>query len=863
MTKQRSNLEKREDEYSGERTKTLNRRKNLKGSPTPGQEPNGNEESLNSTRGGGKEDGNGPHARLEGFLDEERSTECNLIEVETKKWSLTIDLRAKTRAMGRRFAGQGRSFPYHKLKTPELWAFEPRIRAMHLTFLLWEWTTCTPLLRNDILDGKTESGNLRNDPASWTKEHWRTVLGDCAGSPDGPTLDTQYMLTKAQRERITRRFGGERHRTNGFMVQNILDPFRRLIVLSVMSLFYPHRTTYLSYNQAYFFELLFKGKQRPNWARMFHRCLLDAVTKTKTEEGGTHYWTPMLSHLVAGLGLLHAPLEQDWLSHFPKPWKFDKDATFARRKQDFLAKMEKYEATGETDLKDIKLSPPLKRKATRPTGESSAPKRAKIVEDQARRDLTQDSDEEEEMAEVLEQGTDDNADQTEEEDEGTTTEEVHPVDDAEPHQDAQGEEVQPTQEAEAREVTGQQGDEVPTQQEDEVKLATEEATEAVEDPSIRTEERRRKKKKLKKIVLNEREVAPSTPHQHTAEAGPSTVETVQAESQVVNGLLTVEAVLEDLVPMLQFANEIGPKAMPAEDWAKPGRLVNLLKRLRTDNVHLIKQKMQWKREVSSLKAQLATRPTETQKAEVVEEVQSYWTAKIDEERIDYVQNRLSEEKRKVAAQLGIVKDLREQLDFEKKTTEELSEERERTSTKTIEYLERLEDLTKSEKTLKEELRDLKNDIRQAQNDVKWAKTQMNKYQGDLQIAIDNAEANKRMMQGQLDKAKEDMELLKKKTEENEALRLTKFNEVIGELSLLAQKESVGALNDVKLEELRRIEGYLREEKGRMESDEVLNEHYDSFISHISEAKTECLEALVGFSQQVEQLRVRVFPVAWE
>ncbi|KAL3680007.1 hypothetical protein R1sor_022963 [Riccia sorocarpa] len=147
-------------------------------------------------------------------------------------------------------------------------------------------------------------------------------------------------------------------------------------------------------------------------------------------------------------------------------------------------------------------------------------------------DLTQDSDEEDGLAEVVEPGAEFHSDQHEEE------EEVQAVVDTN--------EVQPTGGAQATQVTdleaqgevAQQADEGAPDQEAEVRPVPDEARGAAQGPDVPTEDKRKKKKKDKRVVWNEGGVAPSSARQETAEAVVHAEQADQAEAGPPDGGVT-------------------------------------------------------------------------------------------------------------------------------------------------------------------------------------------------------------------------------------------------------------------------------------------------------------------------------------
>ncbi|KAL3675123.1 hypothetical protein R1sor_025071 [Riccia sorocarpa] len=127
-------------------------------------------------------------ARLEGFLGEERSTECNLIEVETEAWSLTVDLRAKTRAMGRRGAGQGvkRLWDNLKLKS-EASGVKLKIQPT--------------LLQNvdEAIESKSKGGILFHILTAATQQIWKDRNNSVFNGRNSPT-PLQVVLQQARLE---------------------------------------------------------------------------------------------------------------------------------------------------------------------------------------------------------------------------------------------------------------------------------------------------------------------------------------------------------------------------------------------------------------------------------------------------------------------------------------------------------------------------------------------------------------------------------------------------------------------------------------------------------------------------------------
>ncbi|KAL3698609.1 hypothetical protein R1sor_012685 [Riccia sorocarpa] len=512
--------------------------------------------------------------------DSEDLIDCFVVELEREEkiqLARAIEFRAK---MVRKSSKLGRAFPYPQVKAPELQAVADGLKQLNLTFLLWEWSKMSVFARNQLIenDPPPKKGDLRGNPQLWKDEHWRLVLGEMAGHPGGVTIDSSFNLNQKDRDKIASRFNEPRSRTNGYAVAQIKDPFRRVVVYSVMALFRPHRMTYLSTNQAYFFEIVFT-KSKIDWALMFHKYLTDSIQECLKEDAGTHYFGPMLTHFYLGLNCLRPEEKAILPSHYSPEDKSKKDPVYKSPKSKKKVRLEDFE------------DQPRKGKALRNPDYSS---------DSTEFDT---SNEDEEVQPVQDRGK-------------------KPL----------------TVEAE---IQGEAGEA------NEGKTVEVEVISKAEDTKTEDGEPH--------IATPRPEGSEPRPggHQKTEDAnegGPSGVQ-VQTEEPEIGVFL--KALKEEFIPLLEYAQKIGPKTL-GDDWKQPGRVSRLLRRLNTNVVQLERQKTNFKKEVQTLRLQLQAKPTDTQKTEVHEEVDSGTLA------VSQAEERLRSE----------IQYLKEQLGKERKTSGE-------------------------------------------------------------------------------------------------------------------------------------------------------------------------------------------------
>ncbi|OAE25890.1 hypothetical protein AXG93_2145s1900 [Marchantia polymorpha subsp. ruderalis] len=102
------------------------------------------------------------------------------------------------------------------------------------------------------MDKSTVEGEeLRGNPMLWTIEHWTKVLATCAGSEGDLLFEKNSVgLTCGEEFSYGPLFEFGRQGTNGWKTVDYKDPKRRAIVLGIMHILRPARTTIVTAWQA-------------------------------------------------------------------------------------------------------------------------------------------------------------------------------------------------------------------------------------------------------------------------------------------------------------------------------------------------------------------------------------------------------------------------------------------------------------------------------------------------------------------------------------------------------------------------------------------------------------------------------------
>ncbi|KAL3677998.1 hypothetical protein R1sor_020954 [Riccia sorocarpa] len=281
----------------------------------------------------------------EGLLSEED------LKLENSEPCYLIELEPENSKMSRRSQkSQKQTFPFPQVCQPELRAFEERLRNLRLDFLLWEWQMCLPACALDIVEGKRFENSLRANYNEWTIQHWETVLGPFRGTPGGHTFDTKFKINNANMARIANKFAAKKSRTNGFPVQFLKDPFERTVVMAIMALFRPYRTTYMTAHQVVLLEHMLSPTGRVDWAEIFHNFVRDSINFCLGDDSGTHYFLVFVGHFYIGLNLLDDEKRKYMKSHYPTEEKL-KDVVWIRRQKAMEERIRVFAETGETGLR--------------------------------------------------------------------------------------------------------------------------------------------------------------------------------------------------------------------------------------------------------------------------------------------------------------------------------------------------------------------------------------------------------------------------------------------------------------------------------------------------------------------------------
>ncbi|KAL3695772.1 hypothetical protein R1sor_009848 [Riccia sorocarpa] len=193
-------------------------------------------------------------------------------------------------------------------------------------------TMCSPHFAQEIVEGKRFENSLRANFDEWKLQHWEAVLGPSRGIPGGHTFDTKFKINNANRARIANKFAAKKSKTNGFPVQFLKDPFERTVAITIMALFRPYRTTYMTAHQVVLLEHMLSPTGRVDWAEIFHNFVRDSMNFCLGDDSGTHYFSVFVGHFYIGLNLLDDEERKYMKSHYPTEEKL-KDVVWMRRQK--------------------------------------------------------------------------------------------------------------------------------------------------------------------------------------------------------------------------------------------------------------------------------------------------------------------------------------------------------------------------------------------------------------------------------------------------------------------------------------------------------------------------------------------------
>ncbi|OAE24000.1 hypothetical protein AXG93_4541s1020 [Marchantia polymorpha subsp. ruderalis] len=193
------------------------------------------------------------------------------------------------------------------LKLPQigLRAFQDRLIAVKLDFLLWGWNyVCPDMVREWQRERHQPTRGFRPHVDRWTVHDWGQVLGRCAGEDGFLLFDSESVkVSKAEEASFVELFKREKSTKNGYRTRDYRDRFRRNVAMALLQLLQPHRTTYITSWQVSFVELTLAGAP-VHWSRILHRVTRQHAFE---ERGGTiNHLSPFLINFYRSMGCLTA-----------------------------------------------------------------------------------------------------------------------------------------------------------------------------------------------------------------------------------------------------------------------------------------------------------------------------------------------------------------------------------------------------------------------------------------------------------------------------------------------------------------------------------------------------------------------------
>lgn len=145
------------------------------------------------------------------------------------------------------------------LRLPQngLRAFEERLIARKLDFLLWGWNyICVDMVREWLEPQRPPTRGLRPHVDRWTVQDWAHALGRCAGNDGYLLFDSESVkVSKHDEAQFVELFKRERSTKNGYKTRDYKDRFRQTLAAALLQLLQPHRTSYITLWQVSFSTL--------------------------------------------------------------------------------------------------------------------------------------------------------------------------------------------------------------------------------------------------------------------------------------------------------------------------------------------------------------------------------------------------------------------------------------------------------------------------------------------------------------------------------------------------------------------------------------------------------------------------------
>lgn len=215
------------------------------------------------------------------------------------------------------------------LRLPQngLRAFEERLIARKLDFLLWGWNyICANMVREWLEPQGPPTRGLRPHVDRWTVQDWAQALGRCAGMPGHLLFDSESIkVTKQEEAQFVELFKTGRSTKNGYSTRDYKDRFRRTLSAALMQLLQPHRACYITLWQVSFVECVIEGTPI-HWASILHRVMRQHAFE---EKGGTlNHLSPFLINFYRQRNCLTAAE----LEHFP-PLSIDHPGKYVRENE--------------------------------------------------------------------------------------------------------------------------------------------------------------------------------------------------------------------------------------------------------------------------------------------------------------------------------------------------------------------------------------------------------------------------------------------------------------------------------------------------------------------------------------------------
>ncbi|OAE27857.1 hypothetical protein AXG93_3459s1000 [Marchantia polymorpha subsp. ruderalis] len=160
------------------------------------------------------------------------------------------------------------------------------------------------MVREWLREKHLPSRGFRPHPERWQVSHLEQVLGRCAGE-EGHLLFNGESVKVSKEEEITcsNLFKNGKHSKNGYRTRDYKDRLRRNVVVALLQILQPHRTTYITCWQVGFVEFALSGALI-HWARIPWKATRQHAQEEKG--GSINHLSPFLIIFYQLIGCLTA-----------------------------------------------------------------------------------------------------------------------------------------------------------------------------------------------------------------------------------------------------------------------------------------------------------------------------------------------------------------------------------------------------------------------------------------------------------------------------------------------------------------------------------------------------------------------------